>query len=164
MAYGTSVILGVRQIAVSLAIVLLPVSTAVSDDRIDGSYFAVVVSDINVSVDWYKSVLQLDEVTRFHEAGRYEIVNLKQDGLFVELLQLDGANDRPEGRIEGPFKVGMLVSDLSAFIASLPGVVSPPDIVSDDRNGLLLIQLRDPDDNIIQVMEVTSGDEDRAMP
>ncbi|MDH3428483.1 MAG: VOC family protein [Gammaproteobacteria bacterium] len=119
-----------------------------------GAYFAVIVSDIEVSREWYRNNLQLEQLTRFSEEGRYDVVNLARPGLFVELLQLDAATDRPEGRIQGPFKVGLLVADVEAFAASLPETGTAPRILHDERNRLLMLQLRDPDGYIVQVMQV----------
>lgn len=65
------------------------------------------------------------------------------------MLQLAAAAERPEGYIRGPFKVGMLVADLAA----LPAGTEPPRILEGENNGLLLIQLRDPEGNIVQVMQ-----------
>ena len=122
-----------------------------------GSYFAIVVADIHTSSAWYESVLGLEVSTRASENGRYEIVNLQGDGLFVELIKLEAATDRPDSVINGPFKVGMLVSDLNEFAARLPDSIPEPEVISDTKNELLLIQLRDPDNNTIQVVELLNA-------
>lgn len=129
-------------------------STATSAADTKGSFFAVIVKDMGVSLAWYKESLGLEIVTRMTESGQYDIVNLFGPGLFVELLELPAAAERPEGRIEGPFKLGMLVDDLHEFVAGLPESLSEAEIISDTNNGLLLLQLRDPDGNIVQVMEM----------
>jgi catechol 2,3-dioxygenase-like lactoylglutathione lyase family enzyme len=121
---------------------------------IQGSYFAVIVSDIEGSRNWYQTVLGLKEVNRLNDRGRYDIINMAGPGLFVELLKLDAAAARPGGQIEGPFKVGMLVDDLTAFAAGLPAVASEAEIVYDGRASVLLLQLKDPDNNTVQVMQV----------
>lgn len=130
---------------------LVPISAS-ADTR--GSYFAVIVSDIDKSVAWYESNLGLKAGARLSEDGKYEIVNLRSSDLFVELLQLSAAADRPEGMIKGPFKVGFLVGDLKYFVSMLPGSLDPPEIMADDKNALLMIQLKDPDGNTVQVMEL----------
>ena len=48
----------------------------------------------------------------------------------------------------------MLVEDMERFAATLPAAVSPPNIVFDRENNLLVLQLRDPDNNTVQVMQV----------
>ena len=125
--------------------------------KIQGSYFAIIVSDVEASENWYETVLGLQELSRSNERGRYKITNLSGPGIFVELLQLDAASARPGGQIEGPFKVGMLVDDLTSFAASLPAVAGDPKIVYDNENDVLVLQLRDPDNNTVQVMQ-TVGD------
>jgi len=119
----------------------------------DGGYFAIIVSDLEQSRAWYTSTLHLDQISRLtDESGRYDIVNLSRDGLFVELLELEGALARPDGRLRGPFKVGFMVADLGAFLSALPTDFERPEVIKDPKNGLRMVQLRDPDGNVVQVM------------
>ena len=122
---------------------------------IQGSYFAIIVSDVEASRNWYQTVLGLQELSRSTQIDRYDIINMAGPGLFVELLQLPAASERPGGQIEGPFKIGMLVDDLTNFAATLPTTVGDPKIVYDDKNRVLVLQIRDPDNNTIQVMQYT---------
>jgi len=138
-------------------LVLLPFTVSAdevaADAAIQGSYFAVIVSDIEAARNWYQTVLGLEEASRSAERGRYDIINMAGPGLFVELLQLDAAAPRPGGQNEGPFKVGMLVDDLTAFAAGLPAAASQAEIVYDRKNNVLILQLKDPDNNTVQVMQ-----------
>lgn len=143
-----------RHFFAALTAILTLVSATSSHAVMEGSYFAVIVSDIDASQQWYESALGLKPESRVSDDGRYTIVNLQRPGLFVELLELESAHARPEGRMRGPFKVGMLVSDLDEFVASLPDSVTEPEVIRDPLNKLRLVQLRDPDGNIIQVMEL----------
>ena len=120
---------------------------------IEGSYFAMIVSDVEASRNWYQTVLGLEEISRSTERGRYDIINMAGPGLFVELLELDAAAARPGGQIEGPFKVGMLVDDLTAFAAGLPATTAEANIIYDQKNRVLLLQLKDLDNNTVQVMQ-----------
>ena len=133
-------------------------SSAAADARVTGSYFAVIVSDIDVSQEWYESVLNLQVGTRFTEEGRYDVVNLYGPGLFVELLELSAAEARPDGFVKGAFKVGMLVDDIDAFVRGLSGTIDQPEILHDENNKLVMLQLRDPDDQIVQVMQILPAD------
>lgn len=137
-----------------VGIALLLLFPAFASAETSGSYFAVIVSDAEASSEWYQSTLGLAETSRLEDEGRYKIINLHGPGLFVELLQLESATARPEGRIQGPFKVGMLVADLDAYLDSLPDGMPKPDVIRDERNKLLLIQLRDPDNFIVQIMQL----------
>lgn len=130
------------------------VSSNAEETEIRGSYFALIVRDVDGSSSWYQSVLGLQEASRSTQAGSYDIINLVGPGIFVELLQLSHAGERPGGQTQGPFKVGMLVEDMERFAATLPAAVSPPNIVFDRGNNLLVLQLRDPDNNTVQVMQV----------
>lgn len=136
-----------------LCVLLLIANGMVSAADISGSYFAVIVNDIEVSKTWYCDTLKLTEAARRSVEGRFDIVNLARPGLFVELLEMDAAGPKPDGRNEGPFKVGMLVRDIDDFVASLPDNVEIPNILDDEENRLRLVQLRDPDGNTVQVMQ-----------
>lgn len=127
---------------------------------IEGSFFAVIVSDVEASRNWYQTVLGLEQVSRATERDRYDIINMSGPGLFVELLELGAAAERPGGQIEGPFKVGMLVDDLTAFAAGLPAAESEANIVYDQRNEVLILQLKDPDNNTVQVMQYAGDQSD----
>jgi len=121
--------------------------------KIVGSYFAMIVSDVEASRNWYQTVLGLKEVSRSTERNRYDIINMAGPGLFVELLELGAAAERPGGQIEGPFKVGMLVDDLTAFAAGLPATSAEANIIYDQANGVVLLQLKDLDNNTVQIMQ-----------
>lgn len=121
---------------------------------VTGSYFAIIVDDVDVSAEWYKSVLRLEQKTRFSAPDRYDIVNLAGVGIHVELIEAISVAERPDGRVAGPFKVGILVADIAAFVAALPRDMERPEVINDERNGLLMLQLRDPDNYIVQVMQL----------
>lgn len=125
----------------------------VVEAKIEGSYFAIIVSDVEASRNWYQTVLGLEQISRSTERGRYDIINMAGPGLFVELLELDAAAERPGGQIEGPFKVGMLVDDLTAFAAGLPATTAEANIIYDEKNSVVLLQLKDLDNNTVQVMQ-----------
>jgi hypothetical protein len=69
----------------------------------------------------------------------------------VELVELEDASPRPDGRQHGPFMVGFLVADLDEFLAVLPAEVER-EVIEDRRNDLRFVQLRDPGGNAVQVM------------
>lgn len=143
-------------------LICLPTMAIAQDEEttatIQGSYFSVIVSDVEGARNWYQTVLGLKEHSRTAERGRYDIINMVGPGLFVELMQLDAAAERPGGQIEGPFKVGMLVDDLTAFAAGLPAAASQAEIVYDRKNSVLVLQLKDPDINTIQVMQIVDDE------
>lgn len=142
-----------RLLCLAVAGLFLLAPGMVSANR-TGSYFAVIVNDIDQSVAWYSSTLALEAGEMLSEEGRYEIINLRGESLFVELLQLAAAGDRPEGLVKGPFKVGFLVDDINQFVGELPASIERPGIIDDEANKLLMIQLKDPDGNTVQVMQL----------
>lgn len=137
---------------------LLPITAnaeeVAAEATVQGSYFAIIVSDIEASRSWYQTVLGLEEVSRSASEGRYDIINLTGPGVFVELLELDAAGERPGGQVQGPFKVGMLVDDLTAFSEGLPAVAEEAEIIYDRINSVLILQLKDPDNYTVQVMQL----------
>ena len=137
-----------------LLVICFSFAANAQEAKIQGSYFAIIVSDVEASQNWYEAVLGLRKLSHSNEIGRYDIINLGGPGIFVELLQLDAASARPGGQIEGPFKVGMLVDDLTSFAVALPAAAGDPKIVYDNENGVLVLQLRDPDNNTVQVMQI----------
>ena len=136
-------------------VLIFPIAICSAEEtEIQGSYFALIVSDVDGSSSWYQAVLGLQETSRSTEKGRHDIVNLVGPGILVELMQLEHASERPGGQIQGPFKVGMLVEDIEQFAATLPAAVSPANIIFDRGNNLLVLQLRDPDNNTVQVVQM----------
>lgn len=139
---------------VNRIILLLFLSTPTLAD-IRGSYFAVVVQDAELASSWYSEVFDMSLVSdsEFGEEGTFRLVNLRRDGLFVELIRIRENGGHPEGGIKGLQKVGVFVDDLTGFVASLPESVPKPEILTDEHNGLRLIQLTDPFGNVVRVME-----------
>lgn len=141
-----------RLLLTTIALVL-SCPAAATEPRPDGSFFAVIVSDVETSAAWYRDTLGLETVNRLADGQDYDVILLAGPGLFVELLQLTEAASRPEGYTQGLFKTGFQVPDIKAFVEALPESVVVPDIIEDERNAVSFLQLRDPDGNIVQVME-----------
>jgi predicted enzyme related to lactoylglutathione lyase len=114
-------------------------------------YFAVTVMDVSESAKWYRAAFGLSELDRSKaEDGSWEIVNLRNDQLFIELIR----DDRAQG-VEGArgfTKVGFQVSDVDA-VAALVGQATGerPRVIEYPPHGVRLIQIHDPDGNIIQL-------------
>lgn len=114
-------------------------------------YFAVLVEDVDRSVDWYRSVLGLRERGGSEAGdGSWRIENLGNGQLHVEIVRDDRA--REVERPRGFFKVGFEVPDVEVVadrVATATG--QRPEVLDFERFGVRIIQLRDPDDNIIQL-------------
>lgn len=114
-------------------------------------YFAVLVSDVNRSAQWYQTAFGLHELDRSAaEDGSWQIVNLTSDRLFVEIIRDDRAETVTRAR--GFFKVGFHVPDVDA-VADAVGRSSGerPRVIDVPRQGMRIVQIRDPDGNIIQL-------------
>lgn len=114
-------------------------------------YFAVLVEDVDAAVAWYRNVFGLVELDDTQaEDGAWRIVNLSNEQLFVEVIRDDRA--RAAERVLGFRKVGFHVPDVEVIAERVEQATGErPRIVDDDRFGIRLLQIRDPEGNIIQL-------------
>lgn len=113
-------------------------------------YFAVMVGDIDRSIAWYKTAFGLEQLDDLKdEKGAWRIVNLSSKSLFVELIWDSRRGKQKNER--GFFKVGFSVADVSV-IAERVGAASgaKPRIIDDEKHNIRIVQLRDPDENVLQ--------------
>ena len=74
-------------------------------------YFAILVEDVDDSMEWYRAALGLRELDGSRaDDGSWRIVNVANDRLFVEIIRDDRARDIDRAR--GFFKVGFQVPDV----------------------------------------------------
>ncbi|HUE87879.1 MAG TPA: VOC family protein [Vicinamibacterales bacterium] len=114
-------------------------------------YFAVLVADADKSARWYRTAFGLRELDRSTaDDGSWQIVNLTSDHLFVEVIRDNRATqaDRPRGL----FKVGFHVPDVEV-VADAVGrdTGERPRVLDFARHGVRVVQIRDPDGNMIQL-------------
>ena len=121
-------------------------------------YFAVSVEDVDRAAVWYEKTFdlkRLDDTTA--DDGRWRIVNLRNDELFVEIIF-----DRRHGesaRDRGIAKVGFSVADVEIVadrVAKRTG--ERPEIVTSKQHGIQILQLRDPEGNVIQLSSAIAED------
>ena len=114
-------------------------------------YFAVFVEDVDRSVAWYRTVFGLDELGgSVAEDGSWRIENLGNEQLLVELIRDDRA--QAVDRAYGFRKVGFQVPDVEAVADRVARATGErPRVLDFPRFGLRIIQIRDPDGNIIQL-------------
>jgi hypothetical protein len=125
-------------------------------------YFsALIVKNIDSSVNWYQSVLGLK--TRFlpDVPQGFKVAILESPQIVLEMIEnaswLDPKEllkDKPEGtKIQGYFKIGFKVTSMDSFIDHLKKIsISIPRIYKDEfgkRNFLV----EDPDKNLVQFFE-----------
>ncbi len=149
-AYGITLLVG-------LGAALAPPTVAQESPSVLGTtiespqYFAVLVSDANRSAQWYKTAFGLRELDRSSaDDGSWQIVNLANDQLFVEVIRDDRA--QPVTRARGFFKVGFHVPDIEAVADAVGRTTGErPRVLDFPRHGVRVVQIRDPDGNIIQL-------------
>lgn len=142
----------------SAAALILALCVAVFPARSEPAkgFFAVRVSDADVSQAWYAKVFGLKEVSRF-DMDRAVMRILSGDRLIVELVQLKPAAAKPAREDLGYAKAGTTVEDFDGTLArwQADGVRfhggGAPKVYYDKALGLDGAFLLDPDDNLVQV-------------
>ena len=128
-------------------------------------YFsAIVVSNIDSSVNWYKKVfgLELRNRTDAPERGFVQ-VNLNNTEMLIELIQIDSSLSRKEIlekysqkiRIRGFMKFGFVVQNIDTLFQKLKdqNIKFTGKMVTDPVNNKKTFLINDPDDNLIQFFE-----------
>ena len=89
--------------------------------------------------------------------GAWRIVNLSNEHLFVEIIRDDRAAD--VDRAQGFFKVGFRVPDVEVVGDRVERATGErPRVIDVARHGVRILQLRDPDGNIIQLSSKLDND------
>lgn len=152
-----------------LLIILLATSCQIlkaqsSTDPEHGFFFALIVEEMETSIEWYQDVLEF-EIQNQREISEMGLkqANLKRGSIKLELIELASAIDPDEfltdenkgKRRIGIFKVGFTIPDFDKTIdhikessAKLNG-----DVVTDPISGKKMAILLDPDGNRIQLFE-----------
>jgi predicted enzyme related to lactoylglutathione lyase len=123
-------------------------------------YFAVSVEDVDRSVDWYVKVFALEQLDDTSDPeGAWRIVNVAGDDLFVEIIRDN--RDESVARARGFAKVGFGVADLEAVADRVERATgSRPRVISFAEHEVKILQLRDPDGNVVQLSSPLSVDQD----
>ncbi len=129
------------------------------------AYFsAIIVSDIESSIDWYSNVFGFKVLSNVESEERgFKQANLKCDNILVELLELKSAltpenvlENYPKGsKINGFFKFGFIVSEFDAWVEHLKelNVEFHGNVVIDPLVNKKMLIVKDPDGNRIQIFE-----------
>ena len=123
-------------------------------------YFALYVEDVDRSVSWYRTVFGLSELGGSRaDDGSWRIENLGNERLRVEIIR-DARAQRTD-RALGFRKVGFYVPDVEDVADRAERAAGErPRIVDFETLGQRILQLRDPDGNVVQLMSGL-GAEDR---
>ncbi len=156
-----------KRILIVLSLIWIPFwNSAQADSNLDlEAYFsAMIVDDIDSSINWYSNVLKFEVVNRVESKERgFKQSNLKKGTILIELIELDRAISLKDAvpdytnktRIIGFFKTGFLVSDFDQWIDHLTRnkVEFYGNIVTDNITGKKMAIVIDPDGNRIQIFE-----------
>ncbi|HWN88664.1 MAG TPA: VOC family protein [Chitinophagaceae bacterium] len=129
--------------------------------QVDSYFSALIVKNIDSSVNWYQSVLGLK--TRFlpgtPQGIRVAIMESPQ--IVLEVIENNAWLDpkeflkgKPEGtRLQGYFKIGFKVIAMDSFIEHLNKLNIPIPRIYKDESGKRNFLVEDPDKNLVQFFE-----------
>lgn len=118
------------------------------------AYFAVDVQDVDEAIAWYTRALAVDLLDdNTADDGRWRIANLGSDALSIELIFDRRSQERSDGaRHNGLAKVGVSVPDVRPVADRVEADTGErPRVVEFEPHGIRLIQLHDPEGNVIQL-------------
>ncbi|MGH1364567.1 MAG: VOC family protein [Calditrichia bacterium] len=135
-----------------------------STQDLEAYFSAIIVSDLDSSINWYSTSLGFEVVNKVESTERgFKQSNLKRGSTLLELIELDRAvslkdtvsNYSDKMRFIGFFKIGFLVSDFDKWIDRLTGnnVDFYGNVVTDNSSGKRMVIITDPDYNRIQIFE-----------
>ena len=145
-------------------ILFVLVAGTVSAQDMKPYFSAIVVSNIDSSISWYKKILglQLGNRTDAPERGFIQ-ANLHNKEMLIELIQVDSSlsaskileNHPPRTRIRGFMKFGFYVKDIDSLYKQLKdeNIKFTGRMVTDPISNKRTFLINDPDDNLIQFFE-----------
>jgi hypothetical protein len=132
-----------------------------SSFQVDPYFSAVIVENIDSSVNWYQSVLGLKTKFLPGTPEGIRVAILESPQIVLEIIENNAWLDpkeflkgKPEGtRLHGYFKIGFKVTTMDSFIEHLNKLnISIPHIYKDD-SGKRNFLVEDPDKNLVQFFE-----------
>lgn len=122
-------------------------------------YIALSVEDVDASAEWYQEVLALNTLDDMTDGeGRWRIQNLTNDDFFLELIWSE--EDRSVDNARGIVKFGFRVPDVRVVADRVERATGErPRVLEFARHGVRLLQLHDPDGNILQLTSSLEGSE-----
>lgn len=115
--------------AIGAALLLLSSMAAQNNSPVTatGAFFALSVSDLRTSTQWYEQKLGLKVVKQVPKKDGVAVAILESRGLMVELIERDGAVSllkaaptvKDNTYLEGIFKAGVIVDDFEKTVANL---------------------------------------------
>lgn len=151
----------------SLVIVLLFVSglcAAQSEIKVQPYFSAIMVSNVEQSIQWYSNVFGLTVRNRFDSEERgYKQVIMHSPEMLIELVEMkskvteeEALKDKPKGTaVIGFSKFGFTVTQFDELHKVLTDkkVIFAGRTVTDSVSGKRTFLIRDPDNNLLQFFE-----------
>jgi Glyoxalase/Bleomycin resistance protein/Dioxygenase superfamily len=128
---------------------------------VDHYFSAVIVKNIDSSVNWYQSVLGLKTRLLPGTPQGIRVAILESPQIVIEMIENSAWADpkkllegKPEGtRIQGYFKIGFKITSMDNFLEYLKKLnVTVPKIYKDE-SGKRNFLVEDPDKNLVQFFE-----------
>jgi hypothetical protein len=129
--------------------------------QVDPYFYAIIVKNIDSSVNWYQFVLGLKTKFLPGTPQGIRVAILESPQIVLEIIENNAWLDpkeylkgKPEGtRLHGYFKIGFKVTAMDSFIEHLNKLnISIPRIYKDD-SGKRNFLVEDPDKNLVQFFE-----------
>ena len=151
-------------IAFLIAASFLSCSENAPQPEIEAYFSAMIVNDMDTSINWYSNVMGFVVLDKTESAERGFIqANLKRENILIELIELEHAvaaqdvvpNYDEKTRMVGFFKTGFLVSNFDEWINHLTAQKANfhGNVVTDAISGKRMVIVKDPDGNRIQIFE-----------
>ena len=147
-----------------MVLLIVPCVSLCQIDNEPRYFAAILVTDIDASIDWYSANLGFEVVNRTDLEDRgISIANLKFENIHLELIETGAILPRSEllkskpdkMRIAGLFKFGFAVNDFDKKVDELKeqAVELQGSVVVDPINGKKMVIVLDNDGNRIQLFE-----------
>jgi len=156
-----------KKLVIMILLIGLPFGSYAQNEslpELEAYFSALIVHDLDTSIDWYTNVLAFEVLNKTESKERgFRQANLKMGGTLLELIELNSAvslkdvapNYNSQTRITGFFKIGFLASNFDKWINHLKQEKANfhGDVVTDNVSGRRMVIIKDPDGNRIQIFE-----------
>ena len=150
--------------AIVISLLYVTLVCHAQNSTLEPNFVALIVIDIDTSVQWYSNTLGFSEIDRVSSKEKgFKQSNLQRGNVRIELVELDNAISPKaivpgydaQTRMIGFFKVGFLVTDFEKWAVDLKEKKFEfyGDVVKDDLTGKRMMIALDPDGNRIQIFE-----------
>lgn len=147
-----------------LCILLVLIGVMVNAQDSKPYFSAIIVSNIDSSIEWYKKILKLELRNRTDAPERGFIqANLDNKDMLIELIQVDSSLTEkeilekypPRTRVRGFMKIGFSVKNIDEFFSLLKqqNIKFTGRMVTDPVNNKKTFLINDPNDNLLQFFE-----------